>query len=85
MNTGGYRDVARALATYFDGGGLLDLTFTDYVAALVMLLRVQLERKIECRKTLLEATEEDESKSILREAASNDGMVTVQRDEEGGR
>ena len=84
VNTGGYRDVARALATYFDGGGLLDLTFTDYVAALVMLLRVQLERKIECRKTLLEATEEEEdgSKSILREAASKDGVVTVQRDEE---
>jgi len=82
VNTGGYRDVARALATYFDGGGLLDLAFTDYVAAIVMLLRVQLERKVECRKALLEATEEDESKSILREAASNDGMVTVQRDEE---
>ena len=58
------------------------LTWAQHLAVFVMLLRVQLERKIECRKALLEATEEDESKSILREAASNDGMVTVQRDEE---
>ena len=87
VNTGGYRDVAKALSTYFgDGREALDLAFTDYLAALVVLLRVQLERKIECRKTLLEATKEEEygDGELLRKAASNDGMVTVTADEESG-
>ena len=86
VNTGGYRDVAKALSTYFGDGEILDLAFTDYLAALVILLRVQLERRIECRQALLEATKEDaEGESgLLRKAASNDGMVTVQADEESG-
>ena len=86
VNTGGYRDVAKALSTYFEDGGTLDLAFTDYLAALVVLLRVQLERKIECRKALLEATKEEETgeSELLRKAASSDGMVTVSADEESG-
>lgn len=86
VNTGGYRDVARALSNYFDENGILDLAFTDYLAALVVLLRVQLERKNECRKALLGATKEEEGgeSELLRKAASNGGMVTVPTDEEYG-
>lgn len=84
VNTGGYRDVSKALSTYFADGGVLDLAFTDYLAALVVLLRVQLERKIECRTALLEATKKEDTgeSELLRRAASNDGMVTVPTDEE---
>lgn len=66
VNAGGYRDIAKALATYFDDGeNLLDLVTTDILAGLVMLLRVQLQRRIECRKTLIEASGDNVKKKRM--------------------
>lgn len=79
VNAGGYRDLSKALATYFNDGGTLDLVLTDIIAGLVMLLRVQLQRRLECRKALIKATVETDRMKRMSLAASHvDGMI--QRD-----
>lgn len=90
VNTGGYRDMARALATYFDDGGILDLVTTDTIAGLVMLLRVQWQRRIECRNALVEASKEttspseDDATSRLVEAVSYDSEAGYGDKHSGG-
>jgi len=86
VNAGGYGDVAKALATFFDDGEtLLDLVTTDILAGLVMLLRVQLQRRIECRKALIEASGDNNKKNRMTQAASHDDGIVEQGDNAGGK
>ena len=51
---GDYSDIAMVLADYFDDGGTLDIVASDIVVALLVLLRVQDERREECIMDVLE-------------------------------
>lgn len=66
VSTADFSDVAITLSNYFDGGGTLDVVPSDVVAGLIMLLRLQRQKKLECRESLIQsgncgAKEKDES------------------------
>ena len=52
IDTGDFSNVARALADYFEDGGILDLVPSDIVAGFIMLRRVQRQRVLEARSIL---------------------------------
>jgi sn1-specific diacylglycerol lipase len=53
LEVGDFSDISMALADYFDNGGTLDIVPTDILVGLLMLLRVQEQRRLECREELL--------------------------------
>lgn len=57
---GDYGDIAMVLSDFFDGEGTLDVVASDIVMALLMLLRVQDERRAECVDDVLEKAREYE-------------------------
>lgn len=66
---GDYGQIARALADYFEDGGVLDLAPSDLAAGLGMLQRVQRQRVLEARRNVLrELTERSPSSTLNSES-----------------
>mmetsp|Transcript_31503 Transcript_31503/g.69813 ORF Transcript_31503/g.69813 Transcript_31503/m.69813 type:complete len:1001 (+) Transcript_31503:383-3385(+) len=67
VDGGDYTAVARALADYFEGGGVLDLVPSDIVAGFVMLQRVQRQRVLEARREVIESSRRTNPEDALEE------------------
>uniref|UniRef100_A0A7S4I7Q3 sn-1-specific diacylglycerol lipase n=1 Tax=Odontella aurita TaxID=265563 RepID=A0A7S4I7Q3_9STRA len=52
-DTGGYLDISRTLANYFDDGGNLDITVSDIVVGLIVVMREQKKRTEAVKEGLL--------------------------------
>jgi sn1-specific diacylglycerol lipase len=50
---GDFNDISMTLADYFDNGGTLDIVPSDILVGMLMLLRVQEQRRLQCREELL--------------------------------
>jgi hypothetical protein len=58
IETGDYTDISRAMADYFETGGVLDLVPSDIAIGFVMLQRVQRQRILEARRRVLQERHE---------------------------
>ena len=67
IDGGDYTAIARALADYFEDGGVLDLVPSDIVAGFVMLQRVQRQRVLEARREVIESSRRTNNEDALEE------------------
>jgi hypothetical protein len=69
---GDFSDISTALADYFDNGGTLDIVPSDILVGLLMRLRVQEQRRLECREELLCKSKSNEHVDETKHEPDND-------------
>ncbi len=77
---GDYGQVSRALADYFEDGGVLDLVPSDLAAGFIMLQRVQRQRVLQVRRTI--AQEMKSSGGRLGMSSQHSSGINISYDED---
>jgi hypothetical protein len=74
-----FSDISVALEDYFDDGGTLDIVPSDIMVGLLMLMRVQIQQKQECRDELLlkaDERKEDDEEEVNHKSTQEENKST---------